>query len=77
MSVGRTLDGMSTEREELARLVREIPDEEVPQALAELRRRVRAVSDRPWPPAWFGIAPGDGTAVGARSEELLAEGFGR
>lgn len=66
---------MSAEREELARLVQELPDEEVAHALTELRRHLTA--ERPWPPAWFGIAPGDGTAVGARSEELLAEGFGR
>jgi hypothetical protein len=68
---------MSAEREELARLVGEIPDERVPQALADLRPHVRPVSDRSWPPDWFGIEPGDGSAVGARSEELLAEGFGR
>jgi len=68
---------VSIEREELARLVEEIPDEEVPHALAEMRRHVRSASDRPWPPVWFGIAAGDGTAVGARSEELLAEGFGQ
>jgi hypothetical protein len=68
---------MSVERDELARLVREIPDEEVPQALAELRRHVRSSSGGSWPPAWFGIAPGDGSAVGGRSEELLTEGFGQ
>jgi hypothetical protein len=65
------------EREELARLVRELPDAEVPHVLAEVRRHVHPGADRPWPPAWFGIEPGDGTAVGARSEELLDEGFGR
>lgn len=68
---------MSGEREELARLVEELPDEEVPAALTEVRRHLRPVKDRPWPPAWFGIAPGDGAAVGRRSEELLAEGFGK
>jgi hypothetical protein len=68
---------MRSERDELARLVQEIPDEEVPQALAEMRRHLRPVGERPWPPEWFGIAPGDGSAVGARSEELLAEGFGQ
>jgi hypothetical protein len=67
----------SAEREELARLVQQIPDEAVPYALAEVRRHLRPVTGREWPPAWFGIATGDGTAVGARSEELLDEGFGR
>jgi len=68
---------MSSDRDELERLVQELPDEEVPQALAELRRHLHPVSERPWPPAWFGIIQGDGTDVGARSEELLAEGFGQ
>lgn len=68
---------MSTERDELVRLAEQIPDGEVAGAAAELRRRLRLVDERPWPPAWFGIADGDGTAVGARSEELLADGFGR
>lgn len=66
---------MSAEREELARLVQELPEQEVPGVLMELRARLSI--ERPWPPAWFGIAEGDGTAVGARSEELLAEGFGQ
>jgi hypothetical protein len=71
------LGGMGAERdrEELARLVEQLPDEEVPVALAELRSRLTSV--RAWPPAWFGIEPGDGSRVGANSEDILAEGFGR
>lgn len=68
---------MSSEREELLRLVEELPEDEVPAALADVRRHLQPVEKRPWPPAWFGMASGDGTAVGARSEELLSEGFGR
>ena len=68
---------MSPERDELLRLVQEIPDEAVPAALADLRRRLEPVPMREWPPAWFGIAEGDGTVTGARSEDLLADGFGR
>jgi hypothetical protein len=45
--------------------------------LADVRRHLRLVKDRPWPPAFFGAAEGDGSALGARSEELLSEGFGR
>lgn len=74
-----TLDGMSPEREELLRLVEEMPDQDVPAVLAEVRRRLEPVS-RPassWPPSWFGIADGDGTAIGRRSEELLEDDFGR
>jgi hypothetical protein len=67
---------VSTEREELARLVEELPGGEVADALAEVRRHLLPVKDHQWPPAWFGIAPGDGTPAGRRSEELLAEGFG-
>jgi hypothetical protein len=52
-------------------------DEQVPLALAELRRHLHPVGEHQWPPAWFGIVPGDSTAVEARSEELLAEGFGQ
>lgn len=68
---------MSAERDELMRLVDELPDEQVPKVLGEVRRHLRPVHDRPWPPAWFASAGGDGTAIGARSEDLLAEGFGR
>ena len=67
---------MSAERDELLRLVRQIPDEQVPLALADVRRHLRPAMSS-WPPAWFGIAEGDGTNVGARSEDLLQEGFGR
>ncbi|GAA4546289.1 hypothetical protein GCM10023175_28150 [Pseudonocardia xishanensis] len=43
--------------------------------LSDLRRRLESV--RSWPPAFFGIEPGDGTRVGADHDEVLAEGFGR
>ena len=68
---------MSGERDELMRLVQDLPDDQVPEVLADVRRHLHPVKDRPWPPAWFGIAEGDGSAIGAQSEELLREGFGR
>ncbi|MFI6028652.1 hypothetical protein [Amycolatopsis magusensis] len=68
---------MSAERDELMRLVQGLADDQVPEVLDDVRRHLRPVRDKPWPPRWFGSAEGDGTAVGARSEELLAEGFGR
>jgi hypothetical protein len=70
---------MSPERDELARLVGELRDEDVPTVLAEVRRRPHPerIPESEWPPPWFGMIEGDGTAVGRRSEELLAEGFGR
>jgi len=68
---------MSGERDELMRLVQDLPDDQVPEVLADVRRHLHPVKDRPWPPAWFGIAEGDGSSIGAQSEELLREGFGR
>ncbi|WP_158891970.1 hypothetical protein [Amycolatopsis anabasis] len=68
---------MSAERDELLRLVEELPEDQVPQVLADVRKHLRPAAERPWPPTWFGSAEGDGTAYGARSEELLQEGFGR
>jgi hypothetical protein len=68
---------VSGDREELERLVHEIPEDQVPMVLADVRRHLRLVKDRLWPPSFFGIAPGDGTPVGARADELLAEGFGQ
>jgi hypothetical protein len=67
---------MSVQREVL-RLVEELPEDEVPVVLEDLRRHLRAVRDRPWPPAWFGAGEGRTTDVAARSEELLGNGFGR
>jgi hypothetical protein len=69
--------GVSAERDELRRLVEELPDEEVPAAVAELRLRVAPQADRPWPPPWFAAASGSRTDIAARSEELLKDGFGR
>jgi hypothetical protein len=68
---------VSAEKDELIRLVRQLPDEDVSSLIDDVRRRLRPVRDRQWPPAWFASAEGDGTAVGARSEELLSDGFGQ
>jgi hypothetical protein len=68
---------VSAERDELRRLVEELPDAEVPAAVAELRLRTTPQSDRPWPPPWFGSATGNRSDTAARSEELLEDGFGR
>jgi hypothetical protein len=69
--------GVSAERDELRRLVEELPDAEVPAAVAELRLRTAPPADRAWPPPWFGAASGSRTDTAARSEELLKDGFGR
>lgn len=72
-----TLAGMSADRDELRRLVEEIPDEEVQAALADIRLHLRSVSDRPWPPAFFGSVTSKTPDVSSRVDEILAEGFGR
>lgn len=68
---------MTAPREELERLVRELPDEEVPRVLEDVRRHLRPVKERPWPPPWFGAAPGRRRDTSERVDELLAEGFGK
>ena len=67
---------MSADKDELIRLVRQLPDEDVSSVIDDVRRRLRPVRERRWPPAWFASAEGDGSAIGARSEELL-DGFGQ
>lgn len=68
---------VSAERDELKRLVEEIPDDQVPQVLEDVRRHLRVVAPRVWPPAWFGSADDDDIALGAKSEEMLGDDFGR
>jgi len=68
---------MNAQREELLRLVEELPEGEVPAVLADVRRQLHAVKARAWPPAWFGAGQGKSTDIAARSEDLLDGGFGR
>lgn len=68
---------MTAERDELRRLVDDLPDEAVPAALEDVRRRVTTRAAGPWPPKWFGAAAGRRRDTAARAEEILAEGFGR
>jgi hypothetical protein len=68
---------MSAQRDELLRLVGELPEDEVPAVLNDVRRHLRVVKKRPWPPAWFGAGTGQATDIAARTEDLLGDGFGR
>jgi hypothetical protein len=68
---------MSVQRDELLRLVEELPEDEVPAVLDDVRRHLRVVQGRSWPPTWFGAGRSTDTDVAARSEELLDEGFGQ
>jgi hypothetical protein len=68
---------MSAERDELRRIVEELPEEEVGAALARLRGHLQPVDARPWPPAFFGVGTSRRPGVARRADEILAEGFGR
>ena len=68
---------MSAERDELRRLVDELPDDQVSSALADVRRRAVRRASGSWPPAWFAAAVARRTDTAANVDELLAEGFGR
>jgi len=69
---------MHADRDDLHRLVEELPEDEVRAALQDVRRRRDEVRrTRKWPPTWFGAAGGRRTDTAAGSEELLADGFGR
>lgn len=75
--VAATLSAMSAERDELRELVERVPEEELPAVLADVRRHLGPVRDRPWPPAFFGAGRASRSDVADRSEEILGEGFGR
>lgn len=69
---------MTADRDELRRIVEDLPDDHVAAALDDVRRHLVSTNDsRPWPPAWFGAGAATRNDVAARSEELLADGFGR
>jgi hypothetical protein len=67
---------MSANRDELHRLVDELPEEQVAEALL-LVHPAPEDEERPWPPAWFGMIDGTPPDFVSRSEEILEEGFGR
>jgi hypothetical protein len=65
---------MCAERDELHRLVDQLADHEVGDALRLLHRR-RDRSTRPWPPRWFAAAPGTPAQPGAGDlSPVVAEG---
>jgi hypothetical protein len=68
---------MTAARDELHRLIEQLPEEQVSAALVEVQRLANVADVAPWPPAWFGAITADRTDVSERVDELLAEGFGR
>jgi hypothetical protein len=68
---------VSAERDELRRLVDELPDERVPAVLAEARRQRGLQPVAEWPPSWFGSFASGRSDLGSNHDDLLADGFGR
>ncbi|MBV9823211.1 MAG: hypothetical protein JO144_13310 [Actinobacteria bacterium] len=64
---------MTEARNELHRLVEQLPESKIPTALSELQR----LSDEQkpsaaWPPAWFGSITAGRTDTSQRIDEILA-----
>jgi hypothetical protein len=68
---------MTAARDELHRLIEQLPDDQVPAALIEVQRLVSEAEPASWPPAWFGAITAGRADTSQRVDELLAEGFGR
>jgi hypothetical protein len=71
------IGGMTAARDELLRLVEQLPEEQVPAALAEVQRLAGAAETPAWPPPWFGAVTSARSDTSTRADELLADGFGR
>ena len=69
--------GVTAARDELRRLVDALPDEQVPAALADMRRLAERGPASAWPPPWFGAVTSGRLDTSVRVDELLADGFGR
>ena len=68
---------VSAERDELRRLIEELPDERVPAVLAEARRQERQPRLVEWPPSWFSSFASGRRDLGSNHDDVLADGFGR
>ncbi|MGL5826092.1 MAG: hypothetical protein ACRCYU_14955 [Nocardioides sp.] len=68
---------MSAERDELKRLVEDLPDEQVSAALAAVRRQHEQRPGTSWPPSWFGSFASGRSDLGSNHHALVAEGSGR
>ena len=68
---------MTAARDELRRLVEELPDEKVAAALVEVQRLTASSGAETWPPSWFGSITSHHADTSERVDEILAEGFGR
>ncbi len=65
---------MGSERDDLRRLVEELPDEQVDIALAVVRRKATPRDAAAWPPAWINSFSSGGSDGGPpRHEDLFAD----
>lgn len=70
-------DQVTIARDELHQLVEQLPDDQVPVALHELRRMAsEPEATEQWPPVWFGSITAGRSDTSERVDEILAEGFG-
>lgn len=67
---------MTATRDELHRLVEQLPEEKVSTALSELQRISEKQPAGTWPPKWFGSIDGP-SDLSERLDDYLAEGFGQ
>lgn len=70
------MGSMTAERDELRRMVEQLPEEQVPAALVEVQRLASAPEPPAWPPPWFAAVTSGRADTAARVDDLLAEGFG-
>ena len=71
------IDFMTAARDEIRRLVEQLPDEQVLTVLAEVRRLAEEPPEVAWPPPWFSSITTGRSDTSVRVDEILAEGFGR
>ena len=66
-----------TTREELRRLVDELPEDRISVAPVEVQRLASTFDSSGWPPPWFGAVRSERTDTSERVDEPPADGFGR
>ena len=67
---------MTAARDELRRVVEQLPEEQVLAALAAAQRLAPANQAQEWPPPWFGAITSARSDISDRVDALFAEGFG-
>jgi lysophospholipase L1-like esterase len=72
-----TFGGVTAARDELRPLVEQLPDEQIPAALAEVQRVAASGESAEWPPPWFGAVTSKRSDTSERVDEPLADGFDR